>query len=192
MTNLTDRTAEIGRTAPTTLVELVDEDGRTIGTLEKLAAHRAPGSLHRAFSVFLLDECDRLLIQRRAAAKYHSPLIWSNSCCGHPLPGEAPEPAAARRVGEELGVRPEGLITAGTVRYRVQDRVSGLEEHEYNHLFVGRIAAADVSPTREEVAEVAYVPLDELAEFRRGRAFSAWFDDVYGSSLPALRDLIRL
>ena len=88
------------------LLELVDEAGVTIGTAEKLAAHQAPGLLHRAFSVFLFDPRGRLLMQRRALGKYHSPGVWSNTCCGHPYPGESPFAAAARRTHEELGVSP--------------------------------------------------------------------------------------
>ncbi|MEV8154881.1 isopentenyl-diphosphate Delta-isomerase, partial [Streptomyces fradiae] len=112
--------------APSIMLELVDEDGTTIGTAEKLSAHRAPGRLHRAFSVFLFDEEGRLLLQRRALGKYHSPGVWSNTCCGHPYPGEAPFTAAARRVSEELGVSPSLMAEAGTVRYNHPDPVSGL------------------------------------------------------------------
>ena len=86
------------------LLELVDTIGRTVGVLDKLAAHTSPGHLHRAFSVFLFDDEERLLLQRRALGKYHSPGVWSNTCCGHPFPGEAPDAAAARRVREELGM----------------------------------------------------------------------------------------
>ena len=64
------------------MLELVDESGVTIGTAEKLSAHLPPGRLHRAFSVFLFDEDGRMLLQRRAMAKYHSPGVWSNTCCG--------------------------------------------------------------------------------------------------------------
>ena len=81
-------------TADEILLELVDENGVTIGTAEKLAAHQPPGQLHRAFSVFLFDERGRLLLQQRALGKYHSPGVWSNTCCGHPYPGEAPFAAA--------------------------------------------------------------------------------------------------
>src|SRR5258708_16941923 len=88
------------------LLELVDENGVTTGTAEKLSAHLAPGRLHRAFSVFLFDEDGRLLLQRRALGKYHSPGVWSNTCCGHPYPGEQPFVAAARRTAEQLGGAP--------------------------------------------------------------------------------------
>jgi isopentenyl-diphosphate delta-isomerase len=105
-----------GSAAPI-LLELVDEAGRTIGTAEKLSAHQAPGQLHRAFSVFLFDDEGRLLLQRRALGKYHSPGVWSNTCCGHPYPGEPPFVAAARRTAEELGAPPALLREGGTVRY---------------------------------------------------------------------------
>src|SRR5690242_12083018 len=108
------------------LLELVDDDGFTIGTAEKLSAHQQPGRLHRAFSVFLFDQQGRLLLQRRALGKYHSPGVWSNTCCGHPYPGEAPFAAAARRTYEELGVSPSLLAEAGTVRYNHPDPDSGL------------------------------------------------------------------
>ncbi|CAM5402472.1 Isopentenyl-diphosphate Delta-isomerase [Streptomyces violarus] len=104
ITSATTTTGSSSGTADAILLELVDEDGVTIGTAEKLAAHQPPGQLHRAFSVFLFDEHGRLLLQRRALGKYHSPGVWSNTCCGHPYPGEAPFAAAARRTFEELGV----------------------------------------------------------------------------------------
>ena len=126
-------------TAEAIMLELVDENGMTIGTAEKLSAHQAPGRLHRAFSVFLFDEQGRLLLQRRALGKYHSPGVWSNTCCGHPYPGEPPFVAAARRTYEELGMAPSLLAEAGTVRYNHPDPDSGLVEQEYNHLFVGLV-----------------------------------------------------
>ncbi|MFF1421471.1 isopentenyl-diphosphate Delta-isomerase [Streptomyces sp. NPDC058280] len=172
----------------TILLELVDEDGNTIGTAEKLAAHQPPGQLHRAFSVFLFDEQGRLLIQRRALGKYHSPGVWSNTCCGHPYPGEAPFAAAARRTHEELGISPSLLAEAGTVRYNHPDPASGLVEQEYNHLFVG-LAQSSLRPDPEEIDETAFVTPAELAE-RHGEApFSAWFMTVLDSARPAIREL---
>jgi isopentenyl-diphosphate delta-isomerase len=171
-----------------TLVELVDERGATIGTAPKLAAHLAPGRRHRAFSVFLLDGDGRLLLQRRATAKYHSGGLWSNTCCSHPAPGEPPAEAAARRVAEELGVEPELLTPAGTVAYRVTDPVSGLVECEWNHLFAGR-ATAPCDPDPAEVAEIAAVRLDELEGMRAAVPFTAWFPAVLAGALPALGEL---
>ncbi|MFE4051176.1 isopentenyl-diphosphate Delta-isomerase [Streptomyces sp. YIM B13518] len=170
------------------LLELVDEDGVTIGTAEKLAAHQPPGRLHRAFSVFLFDERGRLLIQQRALGKYHSPGVWSNTCCGHPYPGEAPFAAAARRTFEELGVSPSLLAEAGTVRYNHPDPASGLVEQEYNHLFVGMVQSPP-RPDPQEVASTAFVTPAELAERHAEDTFSAWFPTVLDAARPAVREL---
>ncbi|GAA1461869.1 isopentenyl-diphosphate Delta-isomerase [Nocardiopsis exhalans] len=170
------------------LLELVDESGTTTGTAEKLSVHQAPGRLHRAFSVFLLDERGRLLLQRRALTKYHSPGLWSNTCCGHPLPGEPPFAAAARRTGEELGMAPELMRAAGTVRYHHTDPVSGLVEREYNHLFAG-VVRAEPRPDPEEVAETAFVDPAALERLRGEAEFSVWFPTVLDAVRPALREL---
>ncbi|MEI5009365.1 isopentenyl-diphosphate Delta-isomerase [Streptomyces sp. NPDC058423] len=176
-----------GTTQPI-LLELVDETGRTIGTAEKLSAHQAPGQLHRAFSVFLFDEHGRLLLQRRALGKYHSPGVWSNTCCGHPYPGEAPFTAAARRTHEELGVSPSLLAEAGTVRYNHPDPASGLVEQEFNHLFVG-LVQSPLRPDPEEVGETVFVTAAELTERHARDTFSAWFMTVLDSARPAIREL---
>ncbi|AWN30894.1 MULTISPECIES: isopentenyl-diphosphate Delta-isomerase [unclassified Streptomyces] len=175
-------------TAEPIMLELVDEDGTTIGTAEKLAAHQPPGQLHRAFSVFLFDEKGRLLLQRRALGKYHSPGVWSNTCCGHPYPGEAPFAAAARRTAEELGLAPSLLAEAGTVRYNHPDPASGLVEQEYNHLFVG-LVRAEPAPDPEEIGETAFVTPEELAERHAEAPFSAWFMTVLDAARPAVREL---
>lgn len=170
------------------LLELVDEHGVTIGTAEKLAAHQPPGQLHRAFSVFLFDERGRLLLQQRALGKYHSPGVWSNTCCGHPYPGEAPFAAAARRTYEELGVSPSLLAEAGTVRYNHPDPDSGLVEQEYNHLFVGMVQSP-LAPDPEEVGTTVFVTPAELAERHAKDTFSAWFMTVLDAARPAVREL---
>jgi isopentenyl-diphosphate delta-isomerase len=175
-------------TADAILLELVDENGVTIGTAEKLDAHRAPGLLHRAFSVFLFDERGRLLLQQRARGKYHSPGVWSNTCCGHPYPGEAPFAAAARRTYEELGVCPSLLAEAGTVRYNHPDPASGLVEQEYNHLFVG-LVQSPLRPDPQEIGDTAFVTPAELMERHAKDVFSAWFMTVLDAARPAIREL---
>ncbi len=194
ITSATGRSADSAQvpasddTAEPIMLELVDEDGRTIGTAEKLSAHIAPGRLHRAFSVFLFDDAGRLLLQRRALEKYHSPGVWSNTCCGHPYPAEPPFVAAARRTGEELGIAPALLREAGTVRYNHPDPASGLVEQEYNHLFVGRVTDRP-QPNPEEIAETAFVTPDELAALREKYTFSAWFMTVLDAARPAIREV---
>ncbi|HCA85827.1 MAG TPA: isopentenyl-diphosphate delta-isomerase [Streptomyces sp.] len=176
-----------GAAAPI-MLELVDESGTTTGTAEKLSAHLPPGRLHRAFSVFLFDAAGRLLLQQRALGKYHSPGVWSNTCCGHPYPGESPFAAAARRTSEELGLSPSLLCEGGTVRYNHPDPASGLVEQEYNHLFVG-LVQAEPRPNPDEVDGTAFVAASELADLHRERPFSAWFTTVLDAARPAVREL---
>src|SRR6202008_2383007 len=103
-----------------------DGQGAPVGSATVDEAHRAPGRLHRAFSVFLRDPAGgRVLRQQRAAVKPRFPLRWANSCCGHPLPGEEVAVAAGRRLIEELGVRDVPLIEVGVYTYRAEDPESG-------------------------------------------------------------------
>jgi isopentenyl-diphosphate delta-isomerase len=173
---------------PAILLELVDDEGRTIGAAEKLSAHQDPGRLHRAFSTFLFDPDGRLLLQQRALSKYHSPGVWSNTCCGHPYPGEPPFLAAARRIVEELGAAPALLREAGTVRYDLPDEASGLVEREWNHLFVGRVTAP-LRPDPAEVGDTAFVTPGELAALRADQPFSVWFGTVFEAARPAIREV---
>lgn len=132
------------------VVVLVDPDDREIGTAAKLDVHR-DGRLHRAVSVFLVDEAGRWLLQRRAEAKYHSAGLWSNTACTHPRPGETPAAAAARRLREEMGVRCL-LRPAFSFLYRAE--LGGTEpliEHELDHVFVGRFSGAP-APAPGEVS----------------------------------------
>ncbi|GIG61353.1 isopentenyl-diphosphate Delta-isomerase [Longispora fulva] len=165
------------------MVELVDEAGTPTGEAEKLAAHVAPGRLHRAFSVFLFDAEGRMLLQRRADGKYHSPGVLSNACCGHPLVGEDPAVSAARRTVEELGVEPPELTPAGTVTYHLE-LADAMTEREYNHLFVGRLTGA-CRPDPAEVSEVRFVTRPEL-EALGADALSRWFPVVWAAASAAL------
>lgn len=122
-------------------VILVDEHDTPIGTMEKLAAHQA-GKLHRAFSVFAFNTEGEMLLQRRAAHKYHSGGLWTNTCCSHPAPGEETLAAAHRRLQEEMGFDCP-LTPSGSLTYRVAFD-NGLTEHEFDHIFVGRFDGAPV------------------------------------------------
>jgi isopentenyl-diphosphate delta-isomerase len=153
-------------------VILVDEQDRELGFVEKLAAHRA-GALHRAFSVFVFDARGRLLLQKRAAAKYHSGGLWSNTACGHPRPGEATDAAARRRLREEMSFECE-LREAFKFIYRASVG-DALVEHEFDHVFVGEYMD-DPAPDAAEVESWKWIALDDLRRdlVREPQAFSAW------------------
>jgi isopentenyl-diphosphate delta-isomerase len=125
---------------------LVDERDREVGTEEKLAAHRA-GLLHRAFSILVFNPRGDLLLQRRAASKYHSGGCWSNACCGHPRPGEPLERAAHRRLREEMGFDCE-LAHHSVVRYSAS-LDHGLVENEVDHVLLGAWEGAPRPDPRE-------------------------------------------
>jgi isopentenyl-diphosphate Delta-isomerase len=141
-------------------VVLVDEDDRVIGVAGKLDAHRS-GALHRAVSVFAFDESGALLVQRRAAGKYHSGGLWSNSACTHPRIGEHPVEAARRCMREELGVECERLVPAFVFTYHASVGAD-LIEHELDHVFTASLDGP-VSPDPREVAEWRMVAPDDLA-----------------------------
>jgi isopentenyl-diphosphate Delta-isomerase len=121
------------------LVELVDTDGAATGSCTVAEAHTAPGRLHRAFSVMLLDDLGRVLVQQRAAEKTRFALRWANACCGHPAPGQTVFAAATQRLIEEIGVRGVTLRQAGAYLYQAEDSQTGRVEHEYDHVLVGRV-----------------------------------------------------
>ncbi|HET9425175.1 MAG TPA: isopentenyl-diphosphate Delta-isomerase [Gemmatimonadaceae bacterium] len=140
-------------------VILVDEEDRELGSEEKLRAHEA-GALHRAVSVFLFDDQGRLLLQQRAEGKYHSAGLWSNTCCGHPRPGESAADAAARRLREEMGIACD-LTPRFVFRYRA-GLDGGLTEHELDHVFTGRFTGTP-SPDPREVEAWGWMSLPALA-----------------------------
>ncbi|HEU4455491.1 MAG TPA: isopentenyl-diphosphate Delta-isomerase, partial [Longimicrobium sp.] len=150
-----------------------DERDREVGLAPKLEAHER-GLLHRAFSVFVLNGRGELLLQRRAAGKYHCGGLWTNSCCGHPRPGEPVAAGARRRLREEMGIDCE-MTPAGTFVYRA-DVGGGLVEHEYDHVFLAR-HDADPSPDPAEADAWRWAPVDAvIAEAEASpAAFTPWF-----------------
>lgn len=168
------------------IVELVTEQGEPLGAVGKTAAHMPPGQLHRAISVFLLDSSGGLILQKRANSKYHSRGLWSNTCCGHPFPGEQPADAARRRLEDELGVfDADELVAAGTFRYNVSDPASGLIEREFNHVFVG-VTAASPKPNPIEVESVGSVGLEDLEAGSEFGPFTPWFGKVLAVARPTI------
>lgn len=136
-------------------------DGQLV-PVGKLDAHLR-GLRHKAVSVFVMSGDGRLLVQRRAAGKYHTPGLWANSCCTHPHWGEAAEPCAARRLGEELGLYGLRLLHRGQVEYRA-DVGGGMIEHELVDMFLAE-AGPEVRPVPNpaEVMETDWLSPDDLA-----------------------------
>ncbi len=144
-------------------VVLLDESGHASGTAAKAEVHHADTPLHLAFSCYLFDPAGaRLLLTRRARHKRTFPGIWTNSCCGHPGPGEDLAEAVTRRLGQELGLEVDGLrLVLPGFRYRAE--MGGVVENEMCPVYVG-VAAGDPEPDPDEVDEVLWV---DWAEFRR-------------------------
>jgi isopentenyl-diphosphate Delta-isomerase len=167
-------------------VELVSPEGVREGSSTVAEAHTAPGRLHRAFSVVLLD-AGRTLMQQRAAGKTRFPLRWTNACCGHPSPGEPVSVAARRRLTEELGLTGLELREAGIYVYRAADPATGRVEWEYDHVLVGQApAGVAVVPDPDEVAAVEWVAVRELRErlvADGGADYSPWLSGVLDIAL---------
>jgi isopentenyl-diphosphate delta-isomerase len=159
------------------LVILVDTQDQPIGTAPKMYAHEA-ALLHRAFSVFVFNSRNELMLQQRAMTKYHSGGLWTNTCCSHPAPGETTEQAAHRRLQEELGFDCALDYGFGFV-YRT-DFENGLSEHEYDHVFFGRFEG-DFELNAEEVADIRWISLAELDHWmdRQPQDFTFWFKHIY-------------
>lgn len=151
----------------------VNEQDEVVGYFEKMEAHRK-GILHRAISVFIFNSRGEWLLQQRAAHKYHSALLWSNSTCTHPMKGEADLEAANRRLFEEMGMKAE-LEKQFSFQYRAHLE-NDLIEHELDHIFIGYSdALPEINP--EEVAAYRYISQTDLtAELAtHPERFSEWF-----------------
>jgi isopentenyl-diphosphate delta-isomerase len=169
-------------------------DGR-LTPVGKLEAHQK-GLRHKAVSVFVM-EGPRVLIQKRAAGKYHTPGLWANTCCTHPRWDEEPATCAVRRLREELGITGLYPHYAGRVEYRA-DVGQGLIEHELVEIFVAEAAPGlPVVPAPSEVEEVRWVDLYDLkAEvLRQPDRFTPWLriyltdhlDRIFGARMMSVR-----
>ncbi len=156
------------------LVVLLDDEGRSIGSAPKAEVHHLSTPLHLAFSCYLFDDAGRVLLTRRALHKRTFPGIWTNSCCGHPAPGESATDAVVRRTREELGVDVADLrCVLPDFRYYAV-AADGVVENEVCPVFCGRAIGA-VRADPNEVADVAWVPWDQLrTAARSGWPISPW------------------
>lgn len=159
------------------LVVLVDEQDNEVGLMPKMEAHEK-AVLHRAFSVFVLNEKKELMLQQRAGSKYHSPLLWTNTCCSHQRQGEDSIAAGKRRLQEEMGFVTD-IEELFTFIYKAPFD-NGLTEHELDHVLLGHFEDAPVI-NPEEVESWKWMSLDaiqaDIAE--NPETYTAWFKIVF-------------
>lgn len=166
-------------------VILVNENDAEIGLMPKLEAHQK-GILHRAFSVFIFNSKGELLLQQRASDKYHSAGLWSNTCCSHPLPHEATEDAAERRLIEEMGMQVSlRFIFSFVYKAKLEN---DLTEHEFDHVFWG---VSDHEPiiNTTEVANFRYINVQELvADMQTHPArYTEWLKICFGEVMEKIK-----
>lgn len=155
---------------------LVDEEDKEVGYLPKLEVHQK-GLLHRAFSILVFNKQGEFLIHQRAHEKYHSPGLWTNTCCSHPNKGETTEAAAHRRLQEEMGFDC-ALNFAYKFVYKTELE-HGLIEHELDHVFIGEYNGS-FNPNPEEVSNSRWVSLPELRNDIRlhPENYTFWFKKI--------------
>ena len=166
-------------------VILVDESDKELGLMEKMEAHEK-GLLHRAFSVFILDDNGDLLLQQRAKSKYHSGGLWTNTCCSHPRAGEETIAAAHRRLMEEMGFDCEIEEMFHFIYKAELDQ--GLTEHELDHLFIG-YSNEDPIINPEEVESWKRMPIENVeADIKNNPdQYTEWFKIIYDRFLQEVR-----
>jgi len=162
-------------------VILVDHNDTPVGEMEKMEAHEK-ALLHRAFSIFVFNSENKLMLQQRAYTKYHSPGLWTNTCCSHPRPGENTTDAAHRRLTEEMGFDCTlKKIFDFTYKARLDKNLS---EHEFDHVFFGRYDNPPIININE-VAHWRWMSMEDIAEGMEHNPddFTVWFriafDRVY-------------
>ncbi|MBF8151094.1 isopentenyl-diphosphate Delta-isomerase [Winogradskyella sp. F6397] len=158
-------------------VILVDENDNKIGLMPKMEAHEK-ALLHRAFSVFVFNDKNELMLQQRALHKYHTPGLWTNTCCSHQRDGESNLEAGKRRLQEEMGFVTDLEEKTSFVYKAPFD--NGLTEHEYDHIMVGYYnAAPNINP--DEVASWKWMSLEavktDIAE--NPQIYTAWFKIIF-------------
>jgi isopentenyl-diphosphate delta-isomerase len=158
-------------------VILVDTNDKQIGLMPKMEAHEK-GLLHRAFSVFILNESGELMLQQRALDKYHSPGLWTNTCCSHQREGESNVEAGKRRLFEEMGFVTELTDLVSFIYKAPFD--NGLTEHEFDHVLIGYFEE-NPKINQEEVAAWKWMPIDavkaDLSE--HPDIYTEWFKIIF-------------
>ncbi|MFV9482769.1 isopentenyl-diphosphate Delta-isomerase [Christiangramia sp. ASW11-125] len=158
-------------------VILVNEKDEQIGLMEKIEAHEK-ALLHRAFSVFVFNDKNELMIQQRALSKYHSPGLWTNTCCSHQREGESNIEAGKRRLQEEMGFSTDLKDTISFIYKAPFD--NGLTEHEFDHILVGYFEGEpNLNP--DEVAEWKWMSLEAIEEDMQANPsiYTEWFKIIF-------------
>jgi len=158
-------------------VILVDTADSELGTMEKMEAHEK-AVLHRAFSVFIFNDRGELMLQQRAAHKYHSPLLWTNTCCSHQRQGESNIEAGKRRLREEMGFEVD-LEEKFHFVYKAEFD-NGLTEHELDHVMVGYYNEKPII-NPEEVASWRWIDMEVLQKDMKDNPqdYTVWFKIIF-------------
>lgn len=158
-------------------VILVSEDDQQLGLMGKMEAHKK-AILHRAFSIFVFNKKGELLLQQRALDKYHSPGLWTNTCCSHQRDGESNIEAGQRRIQEEMGFHCELKELFWFVYKAAFD--NGLTEHELDHVMIGSYED-DPIINQEEVASFKWMPLEDVKKDMQEQPelYTEWFKIIF-------------
>jgi isopentenyl-diphosphate delta-isomerase len=167
-------------------VILVDTNDTQVGQMAKMEAHEK-GLLHRAFSVFIFNKKEELMLQQRAAHKYHSPLLWTNTCCSHQRNGESNIEAGERRLQEEMGFT-TNLKEVFSFIYKAPFD-NGLTEHEFDHVLIG-FFDEDPNINKEEVEDYKWMLLEDVKFEIENNSdkYTAWFKIIFKESYDKIKN----
>ena len=170
-------------------VVLVDQDDQPIGSIGKIEAHKK-ALLHRAFSIFVMNSKNELLIQQRAFGKYHSPGLWTNTCCSHQREGESNIEAGKRRLMEEMGMSVP-LDELFTFIYKASFD-NGLTEHELDHVMVG-FSEEDPKINTNEVAAFKWIHIDDVKEDLENNPenYTVWFAIIFNRFYQYIHKIVN-
>ena len=154
-------------------VVLVDKNDNQIGLMPKMEAHQK-GILHRAFSIFIINSQNQILLQKRSANKYHSAGLWTNTCCSHPREGENIIDAGSRRLHEEMGIKTD-LKVAFNFTYKAELE-NGLIEHEYDHVLIGKFNGTP-KLNKDEAEDWKWISIEEIRKdiIENQTDYTVWF-----------------
>lgn len=174
--------------APEERIVLLDNDGVVMGSAPKLASHHKATPLHLAFSCYVFNDKGEFLVTQRAHDKKVWPGVWTNSFCGHPLPGEPLEQAVQRRAADELGIVVDDIVCiAKDYRYKTPP-YNGIIENEVCPIFVARLTnATKIAPNPREVASHTWVPWAQYVAMlqRSPDDYSYWAKDQYAYGIES-------